>query len=162
MNSWSMYMYTYSSWFFACFRSYLFVCALFSKRLRYLVSTFDTQEGRPEPVVEVWARFEHCSSRGVRSKKKLRRKWIRRFPGISAWGFTSFSYIRTILRVFCTEHSGRQLSNALCWEHRRQTETTAAAVQRACYHQPATMIHHVLYTNCSQLLLPDPWIRHRG
>ena len=46
-----------------------------------------------------------------------------------------FSYVCTILRVFCTEHSGRQHSHALSWEHRRQTQATTASMQRACDNQ---------------------------
>ena len=53
-----------------------YVRALLAKSLSTL-----TQEGRPEPVVEVCARSEHCSLRGVPSKYFFRREWIRRCPG---------------------------------------------------------------------------------
>ena len=43
--------------------SYLFVRALLAK-----TRSTSSPEGRPEPVVEVSARSEHCSSRGVLSK----------------------------------------------------------------------------------------------
>ena len=95
------------------------------------MSRKSTKEGRPETVVVVWARSVHSGERGRRSSF-FRREWVRRFPGISAWGLILFSCVRTILRVFFTEHSGRQLTNVLRWEHRRQTQaTTAAAVQTA-------------------------------
>ena len=56
-------MYSYNCHFSVCFRTYLFVRALFGKMLRRW-----TQEGRPDSVVEVRARSEHCSSSGVRSE----------------------------------------------------------------------------------------------
>ena len=70
-------MYTYICEFFVCVRTYLFVRAFLAKTL-----STSTQEGRPEPVVELRARSEHCSYRGVPSKFVFFRwEWIRRFPG---------------------------------------------------------------------------------
>ena len=56
-------MCTYICDVFVCFLNYLFVRALLPKTL-----TTSTQEGRPEPVVEVWARSENCCSHGGRSR----------------------------------------------------------------------------------------------
>ena len=79
------HMHTYICDFFVCFGSYLFVRELLAKPL-----SMSTQEGRPEPVVEVWARSEHCSSRGVLSKF---------FSGGSGSGdFPGFF----VLGLFCT------------------------------------------------------------
>ena len=50
--------------FFVCFRTHLFVRALLDKMLSKEVE----REGRPDTVVEVWARSVHSGARGRRSK----------------------------------------------------------------------------------------------
>ena len=55
-------MYTYIFDFFVSFGSHVFVRALLAKTL-----STSTQKGHSEPVVEVWARSEHCNSRGALS-----------------------------------------------------------------------------------------------
>ena len=46
-----------------CFRSYLVVRTPFGQKLKVF-----TGEGRPDTVVEAWARSEQCASGGGRSK----------------------------------------------------------------------------------------------
>ena len=87
-------MYTYICDFFVCFGSYLFVRALLAKTL-----SKSTQEGRPQPLVEVWAQSELCSSRGVLSKFFFRREWIRRFPVFSVWCLF-FTYVPVKCMIF--------------------------------------------------------------
>ena len=81
----------YSCEIFVFSRTYLFVRALLA-----ITRSTPTQEGRPEPMVEVWARSEHCSSSGVRSKFFFRWEWIRRFPGLQYKAFLYFhrAYVR--------------------------------------------------------------------
>ena len=143
---------------FVCFRSHIFVCEPFEEKLMVLAG-----EARPDTIVEVRARFEPCILCGVNSKpfgpagvdKTIS-------PGFCMMPY--FIFIQRTYRSlrFLHEHSpdAGQLSHALRRERTRQTQTRTAAVQRAYYNQLATMLHDVLY--CSQWLLSDPGIRHRG
>ena len=100
----SFCIYTYICEMFVCFGSYLF--ALLAKWL----STSTQEDDRPEPVVAVCARSEHCSSRGVLSKffPAGVNKTIYDFPGFS---MRPILYVRTtgkMLSVFVAlshEHS---------------------------------------------------------
>ena len=93
-------MYTYVCDIFVCFRSYLVVRSLLPKTLR----TSTQGRGRPAPVVEVWARSDHCSSRGVRSKRFfIRRERIRRFRGVFVQRNFMF-IVYTILFFFRRDH----------------------------------------------------------
>ena len=67
-----------------------------------------------------------------------------------------FIFIHTYVRFFvffARQHSSHAL---LLSEHRRQTQTTTAAMLRAYFNQLATMLHGVLY--CSQsVVFIGPW-----
>ena len=116
MTTSKYYMYMYNCGIFF-FRTYLFVRALFGK-------SPPTHEGHPEPMVEVWARSEHCSSRGVRSKFFFGWEWIRRFPGVSV----------QCIFIFIVHFGGEIMTK------RQATAAAAAAVHRACYNQLATTL----------------------
>ena len=75
-------------------------------------------------MVEVWARSEHCSSRGVRSKFFFGWEWIRRFPGVSV----------QCIFIFIVHFGGEIMTK------RQATAAAAAAVHRACYNQLATTL----------------------
>ena len=119
-----------------CFGSYLFVRTLSAKTL-----SMSTQERRPEPVVEVCVRSEHCSSRDVLSKffPAGENKTIYDFPGFS---MRPILYVRTtgkMLSVFVAlshEHSPGhipQVDNRTCREHDVTTlpPTSISRQQRA-------------------------------
>ena len=79
-HAYTRYMTMYSSvcHVFVCFRTYIFVRALFGKNPRT-----STPEGRPDTVVEVWARSVNSGARGRRSN------------------FFSSGMDKTICRGFC-------------------------------------------------------------
>ena len=149
-----IYLYKYNCRFFVCFRTYLFVRALFGKMLRR-----STQEGRPDAVVEVWARSVHSGPRGRRLKFFSGGSGYDDFPGFlhetffffirtyDSWCFLHGTQRQTTFRTLCTRSTD---------DRRRQQQQWC----RACFNQPVTMLHDVPY--CSQLLLSDPSIRHRG
>ena len=100
----------YSCEIFVFSRTYLFVRALLA-----ITRSTPTQEGRPEPMVEVWARSEHWSPRGVRSKFFFRWQSIRWFPGVSVQRFFIFNvHTRTILFFFAARswHRDNHSSNS--------------------------------------------------
>ena len=123
-----MYTYTKYLWNFRLFWNLSLRTSTFT--------TMSTQEGRPEPVVEVWARSEHCSSRGGRSKFFSLREWIRWFPGVSVQSIFIF-IVHTILSFFCGEIVTQRPVTAAP----AAAAAAAAAVHRACYNQLATTLH---------------------
>ena len=128
---------------FVCFGSYLF--ALLAKWL----STSTQEDDRPEPVVAVCARSEHCSSRGVLSKffPAGVNKTIYDFPGFS---MRPILYVRTtgkMLSVFVAlshEHSPGhipQVDNRTCREHDVTTlpPISISRQHRACVTRPSAL-----------------------
>ena len=92
---------------FAFFRTYLFARALLVK-----THITPTQEGRPDPLVEVWARSEHCSSRGELSKVFFSRWGLtRRFPGFLR--MRPILYVRTgkisLFLLLSHEHTAQDI-----------------------------------------------------
>ena len=136
---------------FVCFGSYLF--ALLAKWL----STSTQEDDRPEPVVAVCARSEHCSSRGVLSKffPAGVNKTIYDFPGFS---MRPILYVRTtgkMLSVFVAlshEHSPGhipQVDNRTCREH-DVTTLLLISIRRqhhACVTRPSAL-YCCGYSNC--------------
>ena len=82
-TSYYCYMYTY-----IC-EKHFFPWAPLAKPL-----TTSAQKGRLESVVEVWARSEHCSSRGVLSKFLSGGSGWDDFPGFSVWGLPGILQVR--------------------------------------------------------------------
>ena len=95
-------MYTYTCEKIACFRLYLFVRASFAQTLYIRRST---EEGRPDRVVEVWARSVLCAARGVRSNFFCRREWTRRFLGFSFRGV--LYQVSSVFEMFFFAHTYR-------------------------------------------------------
>ena len=132
----------------------LFVRALYDRILRSTQEDHpDTTNGRRPGAIRELERFFF-----------FRPEWIRRFPGISAWEAIFYLHIPTYTRCFVFLHGAQRQTtlarSALGVQTTDRRKTTTPAVQRAWYDQLATMLRDVLY--CSQLLLSDPWIRHRG
>ena len=113
-------VHTYNCENFVFFRTYLFVRALLGKT----IST-PTREARPDTLVEVWARSEHYSSRGKRSKFfSAGSVYERRFPGFLC--VRPILYVRTgnILSVFVTlsnEHTAQDIHHRYTTEHAEST-----------------------------------------
>ena len=82
--------------FMLLFRSYLFVRAPFAQTPRR-----STEEGRPDTVVEVWARSMQCVACGVRFFLAGVDKTISRVFSVRCFFQTLFSVV-SIVGVFCS------------------------------------------------------------
>ena len=123
----------------------------------------DTGRLSGQRVLEVWARSKHFTREAyVQSFLFSRLEWKRRFPGVLHKALLHcYMYV---LRILCTERSQavprRQTTFVPSALMRAQTTDVDNNRRSAESYQLATKLHDVPY--CSQLLLADPGIRHRG
>ena len=175
-------LYYYSSCCTICRRIYVKFPLFWNLSLRtstfsQIAKYFDTGS-RPEPVIEVGARSEHCSSRGVPSKYFFRRKRIRRFPGFLC--MRPILYVRTgndlsvcpLSRAHSPGHT-TQADNRTCREYdvttlppisisrqHRACVTCPSALYccgySSCVHRSLRPVIHHLYLCLLLLCVTDP------
>ena len=112
-------MYMYNCETFVFFRRYPFVQALFGK-----TPSTPTREARPDTLVEVRARSEHCRSRGKRSKFFFRWECIRQFPGFLCMRPILYVIAGKFLSVFVAlsnEHTAQDIHHRYTTEHAEST-----------------------------------------
>ena len=138
-------LYSYNCHFFVCFRTYLFVRVLFGKMLRR-----STHEGRPDSVVEVWARSVHSGARGRRSKLFLSAGVDKRISRVSPYEAVFCTYVPVkckilsqVLLTSCMSTQPRhapQVDNKTCREHVTILRPISIGRQhRACVTRPSAL-----------------------
>ena len=136
-------------------------------------------------MVEVRARSEHSSSRGVRSKFFFRREWIRRFPGVSVQRLFFFHRAYSVDIFFCGEIMTQRLAQQRqqqCTEHAttnwlQRYNATAPSSSRqhharvtdsrctvsSCFGKHARSVtHHIYSYQLSRRLFLFCFVRHKA